>query len=149
MPRDIVTSGAVRVDLRDLNSLYTSLRKIDRESADEFGRALSRAGESVAMAARGLAGWSSRIPAQVTVQRSRAKVTIKAGPGPKGHRGEAAAFENDGKPGTFRHPVFGNKNAWVSQNARPFLLPAVHANLERTATYIGLAVDNVFRRAGL
>lgn len=53
----------------------------------------------------------------------------------------APAFENQGKVGTFRHPVFGNREVWVNQQAHPFLRPALQAQSANLAKKIDAAID--------
>jgi hypothetical protein len=62
----------------------------------------------------------------------------------------AAAFENNGLPGTFKHPVFGSKTtSWVNQKAHPFLAPAINANVNTTLLDAAqAAMDQVLLDAG-
>jgi hypothetical protein len=61
----------------------------------------------------------------------------------------ARPYENLGLAGTVRHPVFGHRDRWVQQAARPSLFPAVRstadAALERE---LGHVVDQVARAHG-
>ncbi len=66
----------------------------------------------------------------------------------KPHHGEALAFEHEGKPGSFRHPVYGHRSTWVSQQARPWLTPTIEARFDWAYTEIGRAVEDAFRAAG-
>jgi hypothetical protein len=50
--------------------------------------------------------------------------------------------------GTFRHPVYGNRESWVDQKAQPFLGPAVEATEPAFLEAALLAVDNAFREGG-
>ena len=59
------------------------------------------------------------------------------------HGGGTAALEHHGDPGTFRHPVFGNRANWVSQAAHPFLHPALEANRETVVQIIRAAMEEV------
>jgi hypothetical protein len=51
----------------------------------------------------------------------------------------------EGLPGTFRHPVFGDREDWVSQQKHPFLTPAVAKNIghvtDRVEAALTEAVD--------
>lgn len=67
---------------------------------------------------------------------------------PKPHAGKAHAFEHSGEPGQFRHPVYGNKKRWVSQEARPFLTPTAEVRFGWAYARIGEIVDGAFRDAG-
>lgn len=62
---------------------------------------------------------------------------------------EAAPLENDGKFGTFRHPVFGNREVWVAQKGRPFFTPAfrsVTASLPERG--MNIFFDDTFHHIG-
>lgn len=45
--------------------------------------------------------------------------------------------------GTFRHPVFGNRDNWVEQPMHPYLAPAALANLKKIDERIFAALDKV------
>ncbi len=105
-----------------------------------------RAGaEIVAEEARVMSSWSSRIPRSIRVTGAGTRVTVKAGGARAPH---APAFEHHGSPGAFRHPVYGNRAVWVSQRARPFLLPAAIKNLPTVHDIAATGVDLAFREAG-
>jgi hypothetical protein len=61
----------------------------------------------------------------------------------------ARPFEGLSRGGrnVFRHRVFGT-DTWVSQQTRPFLVPAVNAARAQAQEDIGFAVDDVARLAG-
>jgi len=106
---------------RDMRALPEATRKVVRP-------ALREAGNLVARDARQRASWSSRIPATVRVEGTfradREGVVIRAGGGNAPHARPYEGLTSGGT--TFRHPVFGN-DWWVSQAARPFLMPAAEA----------------------
>jgi hypothetical protein len=87
--------------------------------------------ELVAVAARGLSSWSSRIPGSIRIAGTGDSAVVVAGGGSAPH---APVFEHGGRPGTFVHPVYGHQ-PWVPQQARPFLAPAAEAS--------GPAIDRV------
>jgi hypothetical protein len=64
---------------------------------------------------------SSRIPGAISVQSkfgpNTAGVFIRVSAAKAPH---ARALNNRGVAGTFRHPVYGNRDVWVSQVAHPF-----------------------------
>ncbi len=47
-----------------------------------------------------------------------------------------------------RHPVFGNRNVWVYQAARPYVLPAVEAGRESFFKAADAALAEAVRKAG-
>jgi hypothetical protein len=89
--------------------------------------------------AQSRASWSTRIPGSIRVTASAKTVSIRAGGARAPH---AAAFEHGGDPGTFRHPVFGNRDVWVDQQARPFLTPAGQAHEEDLLAAVGQAIED-------
>jgi hypothetical protein len=111
----------VHIDAKELHQLYLDLKGVEGNLRVELRREIAGAGQPLAQLVRGAAGWSSRIPGAVKVAASFStrtagvaiKVDGKAAP-------EAAPLENKGQSGTFRHPVYGNREVWVNQPARPF-----------------------------
>lgn len=98
--------------------------------------------------ARKNASWSTRIPGatRVSLRFSRrfSGVTLYVNRRQAPH---ARPFENKGKSGQFRHPVYGRK-AWVNQTARPFFYEVSgewHANVIKN---LGDVVDRVTRDHG-
>jgi len=94
------------------------------------------------------ASWSTRIPQAAKIGLSFAKrfqgVTLYVNKRAAPH---ARPFENQGKPGQFRHRVFG-QNVWVNETARPFfyeVAPAWHNNVNKG---LGDVVDRVNRAHG-
>lgn len=102
--------------------------------------------------AKANASWSTRIPAAIKPSVTTKQIGVRvAGSGRKGSTRQAAhayPFENTSNTGWFRHPVFGNREVWVNQNARPFLRPAVESNQEEVAQAALKAVDTAGRAAG-
>jgi hypothetical protein len=141
MPRGRSTEWTVNTTgLRDLSR---ALRRIGPTFPRQLGKALRVGAEFVAVDARERASWSKRIPGTVKVGGGVSAVTISAGGSRAPH---AAAFENRGKEGMFRHPVFGpskkhEEPEWVDQQARPFLAPAVEAKAPQIAAAIDAAID--------
>lgn len=99
--------------------------------------ALRKSGDLVAADAQGRTATFSVRP------RSAGPVVsvIKSG----GNPGGAAALEHHGDPGDFRHPVFGNRDAWVSQAARPILHEALLANQVGVNRIVQEAMDEALR----
>lgn len=135
----------IQVDSSHLREFGRALGNADREVSRTFLAALSEAGELVATTARARASFSARIPGEISVRRAGTTVRVVAADS----TGEAAALEHGGDEGTFRHPVFGNRDNWVAQQARPFLHPALHdqeAGVERIVTD---AIDAALHAIGL
>lgn len=118
----------------DTSSLQRFAKKIIRsapkEVKDELRKAVRAAGQLVADDAKLRAPKrkgedKSRIAKTIRVGASGATATIRAG---NANTPEAALLEGDGTPGTFRHPLFGDKDhAWYEQARQPYLHPALEA----------------------
>ena len=132
-------------DTRGLSRLARDLRRASPEAWRACRAGLLAAAQPVAEDARQRASFSTRIPATIRVRvGSGANVKIVAG-GPGAP--DAAPLENRGRAGTFRHPVFGNRERWVDQPARPFLSPALEAHREEVAVALEEAVTGAVERA--
>jgi hypothetical protein len=126
------------IDVTDLKKLAVDLKAADPEAAKQLRLGLRAAADVVAAAAKIEASWSSTIPDSIKTSAAGAlSAKVKAG-GAKAPSG--APFENHGQPGTFRHPVFGNKSNWVDQPARPFLAPAAD---DKSATVEDMVLDAI------
>lgn len=134
----------VLIDTSQLKKLAASLKATEPAVVKEFNKSLKAAGELIATDARARSSWSSRIPGSIRV-RGATNIRITAG---GAAAPDAAPYEHGGKSGTFRHPVFGNRQVWVSQQARPFLVPAGQANIEKAAGLIVDGLDAAFSRLG-
>lgn len=53
-----------------------------------------------------------------------------------------------GQGGTFRHPVFGNREEWVSQATRPYAWPAIRGRIPQITADVGTAYENAARECG-
>src|SRR5580765_2021526 len=137
-----------KIDVSELKALGKALHRAAPALEREFNKGLLAYGELVAVDARQNAAWSSRIPATIKARRRARSVTVVAGGETAPH---APAYENKGRGGTFRHPVFRtavNPDTWAPQQARPFLGPAAEADLEKGIAIIVREVDQAFVRAG-
>ncbi len=100
------------------------------------------------------AAFSSWIPGAVSVSSSfssrsgGAVVKVKERDYP--HAGEVRTFEGNGvNPTPFRHPVYGNREAWVSAVTHPFLHPALEEKQDEAVAVIAAAVSSVIASNGL
>lgn len=139
------------VGVSDLTKLSRDLRAVTVDLSRGFTAALKAAVEPVAVQARENASFSKRIPQtiRVTSTGGKAKVRVRVSAG--GARApEAAAFENGGRPGTFRHPVFGHRNRkWAKQDAHPFLMRALASQASSVADDVEAAIDHFLKQNGL
>jgi hypothetical protein len=104
------------------------------------GDHLLAAAEIVAREAQALAAaWSAQVPPSIRIRSASAtSATISSAVGP--------SYPNE-VPGV-RHPVFGNRHAWVTNAYRPFLVPAAEAKADEAAAEIAKIVDDAARAAG-
>lgn len=147
MPSGPLIRYGVNVD--GLAALARDLRAVDAEQAATFRQIVKAAATPVADEASANASWSNRIPGSIRIVMTGAntnpKVAVRAGgraaPG-------AAALENGGQSGTFRHPVFGDTSNWTDQPARPFLLPALFAQADTVVDKVADGMLDTFRHHG-
>ncbi len=135
------------INVQELNALSRDLKRVDPALQKEFLNALKKSGNRVAASAKAEIGdHSSRIPKTIKVRRAGVRVKIIAGGEGAPH---AAAFEHQGRGGTFRHPVFGRRDTkWATQAAHPFLTPAANQNFDAFVRDVLTAVDSAFFAAG-
>ena len=144
-PKASQSGVSVVADTRELATLARSLRRASPEAWKAYRLAVREMAQIVAEDAKSRASFSTRIPDTIKVRvLASGNVEIVAG-GPNAP--DAAPLENKGQAGTFRHPVFGNREVWVSQPARPFLAPALDAHREQVAKAIEDAVMAAVERA--
>lgn len=133
----------------EIEHLIRDLGKIPQDLKRELRPGLRAAGRVVADEAKVRASWSTRIPGatrvSVTFSGKRPGVSVVVN---KTKAPDARPFEHGGRTGIFRHPVFGNRDVWVSQKARPFLAPALEAKGDEAAGQITDVVDRVTRDTG-
>lgn len=136
-PANSKTGIPIVADTRQMTVLARDLRRASPEAWKACRVALRAAGQVVADDAKQRASFSTRIPGSIKVRVARGNVKVVAG-GPAAPN--AAPLENKGRAGKFRHPVFGDRERWVDQPARPFLAPALEAHREEVAKAIEDAV---------
>jgi hypothetical protein len=135
-----VNRNQLQILIRDLGAIPPSVRKTLRP-------AILKAGRPVLDRMRANASWSTRIPAAITMRASttspgiRFRVDSARAP-------HARPIEHDGEPGTFRHPVYGNREVWRDQPARPFFYRAVEAYADQITDRLGEAVMDAAREHG-
>lgn len=136
----------VGIEASDLTKLQRDLKKANGDALKLFRAALKKGGDVVADSARSrIAGTSQRIASSIRVGATNKGVYVRAGSKAAPH---AAAFENFGNAGTFRHPVFGNRDVWVEQQAHPFLVPSLEGNLDKVVDLVLEYLDQLTGEAG-
>ena len=89
-------------------------------------------------ASRLASGWSEQIPPSMRIHASQDVGIILSATGP--------SYPNE-IPGV-RHPVFGNRREWVTNEYRPFLAPAAVSELGAVAEEIGMEIDDLCHSLG-
>ena len=138
---------------RDFGELPAELRAMTPRLRRSLRAALTDAAQPIAADARARASWSTRIPGAVTVAAAvsrgsqvvvRFRVSADVAPHARAYEGLSAR----GSASVFRHPVFGHRERWVPQAARPFIEPALRAGREGAMRAVGDAVQATARDAG-
>lgn len=134
---------------QELRDLVKDLGKMPKELAREIRPMLRESADRPLQDARNNASWSRKIPGATRITTSftarAAGVSIKTSRRLAPH---SRPYENGGKEGSFRHPVFGNRDVWVTKSARPFLYKAAQPWMEDIDNKIGEVVDSVSSRNG-
>lgn len=136
-------ADTITVNTSQVTALRGRMAAAGSSMPADIGTGLRAAGQIVATAAKGLASWSSRIPATITVQPGQNEVTVWAGGSSAPH---AAPYEGIAGNATFRHPAYGNRNVWVTQETRPYLVPGLNNSSDQIVAEIGKALDHVIAR---
>lgn len=140
---------AIEVDAAGFTRFARDLRKADKDLQKLLlAKLKEKVTGAIVPAARSNASFSTRIPQSIRVSATNKGVSIRAG-GPRAPH--AAAFEDIGGHGTFRHPTFGHREApgdWVEQRSHPFITPAVKGNEDGLLKATTDALDTWAQEAG-
>jgi hypothetical protein len=136
------TGSAIRRMIRQHGRFPEDLRKGLRVGMKEIGQPLLAD-------ARRRASWSTRIPRALRLATSftkkQAGLSIVANRKIAPH---ARAYEGITGTAEFRHPVFNDRQTWVTQSTRPFVVPAADLHGRRTVVMVNNAVDAAAQAAG-
>jgi len=121
------------------------LRSVPKESKKAVRKAIVAATADIRGEMARRASWSTRIPGAIGVrtQFSSAQVQIRVNQARAPH---ARPYEGLSSGSSFRHPVFGNRNVWVAERARPFFFPAIDGNRDRVRDAVERAIIESFPR---
>lgn len=138
------TGLPVTVDVEALRVLAADLRSVAPAAWKETKAALAKGGALVLNDAQANASYSKRIPGSGVVQvTSAGSVRVRFG---GDAAPDAAPIENEGK-GHVRHPVFGNREVWTSENSHAaFLAPAVNKNRAAILSIVEQTVGDRIQR---
>lgn len=133
---DIDGVESVRLLAAKFGRMPDDLRKSLRPKLLDAARVVVREAQSNA-------SWSSRIPGAIKAGASvtssggaLVRVDRKAAPHARPYEGVGLGTD------MFRHPVFGNRDVWVSQKTRPFLFPALQSKQDEARSKIAEAVKS-------
>jgi hypothetical protein len=137
------------LDLGEVRGLASRLAQIPQRFQPRARRMMRAAGQDVLGDASGNASWSSRIPAslslRVSLKGNRVGIAVRASLKTAAHARVYEGILGD----TFKHPLFGDREHWYTQAARPYLLPAVERQSEQIVAELTRIVDDVNAQAGL
>lgn len=142
-----------RVDMTvqssDMHDLYVALKGVEGNLRVSLRRRLVASVRPVVSEVKTAASFSTRIPKSVKTRVSfaakHAQVKIYAD---RRIAPEAAPLEHGGRAGTFRHPVFGDRNVWSNQPAHPTFYPTINAHRDQISAEIAKVLDDVATEAG-
>lgn len=120
------------IEYDSIRQLAFGLGRVPAELRQELRPKILESGQVILRDMQGRASYSSRIPGAIQMKANfgarsgglQIQVDSAAAPHARPLEGTTS------RGGTFRHPVYGNRNNWVSQATRPFFFPAVNAGRE-------------------
>lgn len=135
--------------LDEVRGLASRLARIPQQFQPRARRMMRVAGQEMLGDAIGNASWSSRVPGslslRVSLNGNRIGIAIRASLKTAAHARVYEGILGD----TFKHPLFGDREFWYTQAARPYLLPAVERQSDQIVAELTRIVDDVNAQAGL
>lgn len=132
------------VDYTSISVLARELGKVPAELRKELRPKLRAGADHIVRDMRSRAGYSSRIPSAIRMSVSFSArsggITIRVDNRRAPHARPLELGNHGGRASSFRHPVFGNRDVWVTQPTRPFFFPAVKAGRAELRRHISDAV---------
>lgn len=137
----------------DLSALIRDMREIPGDTGREMGKTMKRSAKSILQDAKARASWSSRIPGALSTRvtgksASSPGVDLVGKTGRAPHMRPYEGWTKGGKQASFRHPLFGNRNYWYSQPARPFITPAISKGVKQFRKDVADAAVSAYKKAG-
>jgi hypothetical protein len=134
------------VDRSDLHALIRDLGELPQAFRKTARPAMLAAGRGVLEQMKANAGWSSRIPAAISMTPSTTAFGVRfrtdAGRAP-----HARPYEGlSGDP--FRAPLWGDREHWYPHAARPFFYRAVDEHAADVVEALGEALDQAAAETG-
>lgn len=142
------------LEFTGVSELARALGTLPTEIRAALKPAVLKAAEVIGQQAEQNASFSSYIPGAVSVQASFAQsgggAVVRVVERGYPHAGEVRVYEGNGvSPTPFRHPVYGNKEAWAVGMTHPFLGPALEEREDEAVAVIAEAVVAVAHASGL
>ena len=139
--------AAVHLELDPLGwrNLQRSLKQVAPEIQKQLRKEMRGIAGNVAASAKSHASWSSRIPGAIGITVTTTSIGVKANRRKAPH---ARSYEGILGGGSFRHPLWGNREHWFTEQTRPFLAPAVQENKREFFQAAGAAVEDAARAVG-
>lgn len=132
------------VNRAELKKLIVDLSAIPDDMRGELDRDIRDGAEVILDEMHRRASWSTRIPGATTMRASGSGADISTATATAPH---APLYEGlAGDP--FRHPVYGNRNAWVDQAARPFFYGSVDDKAAEVDERVDRGIERVLHRHG-
>ena len=139
------------VDSSGLRRFLADLRKASKVAAVGYRVQLIAAGEIVATEARAIASeHSEKIPPSIKTQVRGATIAVVAGQGVPlaalyevGNAGRGSRSVWQASTTTFKHPVHGHRDRWVTQTGYPALKPAADKMMPEVMAAVGKVADDV------
>jgi hypothetical protein len=140
----------IGLDLVEVRKLMAALEGLAPAARRAVGRLVRPMGQDVLReATANAAAFSRRIPGSLSLQirlaGARPGIVIRASLAVAPH---ARAFEGLVED-VWKHPLFGDRDWWFAQQARPYMQPAVLAAIPRAQAELTAAINEIHRRAGL
>lgn len=132
------------IDHHSITLLAAKLGQVPVELRRELRPQLRASAAHIVDDMKNRASYSSRIPDAIGMGVSFSSrsggITIRVN-SKKAPHARVLERGNDGsRSGSFRHPVFGDMDDWVSQPTRPFFFPAIKAGRPELQKRISAAV---------
>jgi hypothetical protein len=140
------------LELREFEpALYRGMRKqlreIGQQATEDIKAELAKSspdGGPDTGRNRSLLAAATRVSISFGVRSAGAKITTSPSKLPAEHKSLLSVYNMH----EFRHPVFGDKDTWQSQQGRPYFYGPVKKNLSDVAARMGEAIDDAMKAIG-
>lgn len=134
------------IEVEGYAQLQKTLRQLAPQVQKDANKQIKIEADRIASDAKAFAVWSERIPGAISVTANSRGAGLKVSSRRAPH---GRLFERgSGRGRSFRHPVFGNRDVWVSQQARPYLEPAIKQNQHWFLRSLEGILREAIRKAG-